>query len=88
MTSMSDDTKGVAFNPPPAERIGVISKAIDDAFAQIPADARGALIAVANEKGVNAALVTRGPKGFDVQTWIGKSWGGSLEYGAAVRKVF
>jgi hypothetical protein len=79
---------GVAFTPPPAERLGPISKALDDAFKDIPTGARGALIGVGNEKGVNAVLVMRGPKGFDVQAWIGKSWGGSLEYGAAVRKVF
>lgn len=82
------DVKGVAFTPPPAERLGAISRAIDDAFKQVPEGARGALIAVANEKGANAVLVTKGPHGFDVQAWIGKSWGGSLEYGAAVRKVF
>ena len=85
---MTNDLKGVSFTPPPPERIGVISRAIDDAFKEIPPDASGAIIGIANEKGVNAVLVTRGPKGFDVQAWIGKSWGGSLEYGAAVRKVF
>ena len=46
------------------------------------------LIGLANEHGSNAVLVVRAGDGFKVITWIGKSYGESLNYGAAVRWEF
>jgi hypothetical protein len=59
--------------------------AIQNAMNSLPVGANGALVAVANEQGVNAAVVVRAGDHFAVTSWIGKSWKGSLEYGAATR---
>jgi hypothetical protein len=56
-----------------------------------PPDADAALVGVANRNGGwNAAFVGRVPGGFEVQAWIGKSWGSDsdLDWGAQIMKTF
>jgi hypothetical protein len=77
---------GVAFVPPPDAHIGPIMAAINAATADLSPGANGALVSVINAHGANAAIVAKAGKGFVVEAWIGKSWGSSLDYGAAVKK--
>ena len=79
-------TTGVALNAPPVGPImAAASKAIADATAQIPPGRTGALVAIGNEAGINLAVVQRIGGDFAVTAWIGRSWKGSLEYGAAAK---
>ena len=81
--------KGVEFNAPPASMLASVMKQIDEHIATLPPDADAALVSVATNKGVNAAFIARVPGGFEVQTWIGKSWGDkTIDAGAGVKKVF
>ena len=81
--------KGVEFNPPPPSILASVMRQIDAQVATLPPDADAALVGVATNKGVNAAFVARVPGGFEVQAWIGKTWGADvLDTGAAVKKVF
>lgn len=77
---------GVAFVPPPDAHIGPILAAINKAAADLSPGAKGALVSVINAHGANAAVIAKVGKGFVVQAFIGKSWGSSLDYGAAVKK--
>lgn len=80
------DLQGVAFNPPPETHIGPIMAAINAAASQLNPGSSGALVGIVNESGANAAIISKVGKGFVVEAWIGKSWKGSLDYGAAVKK--
>ena len=82
--------KGVQFVAPPADLIpeitGKISRAIDAI-----GDADAAFVGVADRQGGwNAAFVTKGMHGWQVSTWIGKSWAtdADLDYGVQVLKVW
>ena len=77
---------GVAFVPPPDAHIGPIMAAINAAAADLKPGSKGAIISVINANGANAAIVAKAGTGFVVEAWIGKSWGSSLDYGAAVKK--
>jgi hypothetical protein len=80
---------GVAFNPPPASLFKQAMDKINEHVATLPPDADGAIVGVATNKGVNAAIVLKAPGGFEVQGWIGKNWGDEvLDYGGGVKKVF
>lgn len=79
---------GVAFEPPPAHLLPDIMASMARAIATLPPDADGAIVGIATDKGANAAIVARLPAGFEVQAWIGKSWGERVTYGAEVQKVF
>jgi hypothetical protein len=85
---VSEPIKGVAFNAPPMQLVGDIRSSIDQAVAQLPADKRGALVGVATEQGVNAAIVAKLDHGWTVQSWIGKAWGGAVQGGAQVMKAW
>lgn len=76
---------GVAFRPPPVDLQESLQRAIADAVASIPPGKTGALVALVNEQGANAAVVARLGSAWEVQVWVGKSWKGSAEYGAALR---
>lgn len=83
---MSDPTApGVAYVPPPSMLFGPIRQAIDKAVAEIEPTKRGALVAVANEEGANAAVVAKIGSVWTVQAWVGKTWKGSTNYGATVK---
>lgn len=80
------DTKGVAFNDPPAHLIPDIRKSIDLAVAQLPDWKRGAVVGVATEAGVNAAVVAKLDHGWTVTSWIGKTWHAPVSEGASVMR--
>lgn len=89
--------KGVALNAPPASILGRATELVRDAMAQVPADERGTLVALATRQGdvthVNLALATKVGSRVEVVTWIGKSWGepvaaAPLTAGGAVRVHF
>lgn len=80
--------KGVAFTEPPEHLIPDIMGSINRAVAQLPPDANGALVAVADRSGVNAAVVAKIDESWRVTAWIGKSWGGPVEAGALVMKTW
>ncbi len=78
------DLKGVSFVDPPESHIGPIMKAVNSIT--LSPGKKNAIVGLVNEHGVNAAIVVKTKHGFEVQAYIGKSWGSSLEYGAAVKK--
>lgn len=84
---MTDD-KGVQFIPPPTDRLGPIMRAVHTAVDSLPEGANGAIVGLVNEAGANAAVVAKLDQQWVVTGWVGKKWGGSLEYGAAVRKTW
>ena len=86
--SQSVPFKGVEFNPPPPSLMTSVMRQIDAQVATLPPDADAALVSVATNAGVNAAFVARVPGGFEVVTWVGKSWGEAVTYGGGVKKVF
>lgn len=72
MTTVPPTTLGVAYAEP-----GVVSASIKaqvaSALAEIPADKRSAIVAVATERGWNAAVAARLGGGMQVVAWVGKS---------------
>lgn len=78
----------VRTSEPPPHLISDAIAHVTAALAELPPDADAALVAVATDKGANAALVVRGPLGFNVVGWIGKTWGDEITYGAEVQKVW
>jgi hypothetical protein len=76
---------GVAFRPPPVGLQPSLRAVVADAVAHIAPGKTGALVALVNEQGANAAVVARFGSVWDVQAWVGKSWKGSAQYGAVVR---
>jgi hypothetical protein len=78
----------VAYIPPPIEAIPSIHAAIDTAFKELPAGSKGGLFMVVNETQANAAIVTTVGNGWKIETYIGKTWKGSTNYGANVMKVW
>lgn len=79
---------GVAYNPPPIEAIPSIHAAIDAAVKELPEGTHGGLFAVANETGVNAAIVTKTNSGWQIEAYIGRTWKGSTNYGVNVMKTW
>jgi hypothetical protein len=77
--------KGVAMNPPPPSILAVVTKQVQDAVANLPADGKGALVGIATTKGVNLAVVAKVNTHVNVTAWIGRSWGDPIEGGAATQ---
>lgn len=82
---MLENGPGVKFTEPPPDRLRPIAEAIQSAVNTLPPEAKGAIVGIANEQGANAALVVRAGERIQILSWIGKEWGGSTNYGAAVR---
>ena len=82
---MTPPLKGVEFNAPPAPILGAMLRQIDAQIALLPADANGAVVAVATEAGINAAIVHRVGSRFQVAGFIGKRWSTPVEGGASVK---
>jgi hypothetical protein len=80
--------KGVVFNAPPPHLIQDAIAHVTAKMAQVPAHAHGALVAVGNRDGVNAAVAVHGPMGVEIVGWIGKSWQGPIDFGIDAVKVF
>jgi hypothetical protein len=79
---------GVAYNAPPPHLIQDAIDHVTAQMAQVPKDAHGALVAVGNRNGVNAAVAVHGPMGVEIQAWIGRTWSGPIDYGITGVKVF
>ena len=79
---------GVAYTAPPPHLIAEAIAHVTAQMAQVPADAHGAIVAVGNPDGVNAALAVHGPLGVEIHAWIGKSWSGPIDYGVTAVKTF
>jgi hypothetical protein len=79
---------GVAYNAPPPHLMADAIAHVTAQMAQVPPDAHGAIVAVGNREGVNAALALHGPMGVEVVAWVGKSWTGPIDYGISAVKVF
>lgn len=80
--------KGVAFNTPPEHLIHDLNASIGAALAELPPDAHGAVIAVATMEGTNAVVVGKLRNDWVTKVWIGKKWGGPIEGGAALMRVW
>jgi hypothetical protein len=79
---------GVAGTPPPPRLIQDAITHVTAQMAQVPPTARGALVAVGNRSGVNAAIAVHGPQGVEIQAWVGKSWTGPIDFGITGVKMF
>jgi hypothetical protein len=80
--------KGVVFTTPPEVLLPSIHASIAHAIASLPPEAHGALVGVATEAGVNAAIVAKLDDDWEVMAWIGKSWRGPIAGGAQVMKTW
>lgn len=77
--------KGVTFTPPPTSLMADATRIVTDLAKSLPPGSQGGIIAVATDTGWNAAVVHRAGERFQVASWIGKDWTGSLTGGGAVR---
>ncbi len=82
------DRPGVVFTPPPGHLLADALQIVNASTAMLPDSARGAIIGIATETGMNAAIVQRLPAGFTVVAWVGKKWGQTLEYGTALQMIW
>lgn len=81
----STPAAGVAFNAPPPHLISDTMANINAALATLPPDAHGAIISVADQSGVNAAVVAKIADQWSVVAFVGKTWTGPIQYGAEAR---
>lgn len=80
-------SSGVAFTPPPADLLPAVNGSISAALASLKPGSKGALVAIATQTGINAAIVSVLPPGFAVHAYIGKQWGEpGATFGAAIRR--
>lgn len=80
---------GVQFTAPPTHLLADATALIDTLVQQLPPDATGAVVGLATDRGWNAAVVHRSTGGgFQVSSWIGKSWGAGLTGGGAIRATW
>lgn len=77
-------SNGVATVRPPEELLPSITAAVTRACQSIPAGRTAALVAVADRKGANVAVVQKIGDHVTVMGWLGKSWGKPIEGGASV----
>jgi len=75
---------GVAFTQPPDHLIPDISASIAKAVAALPQGKSGALVGVATNAGVNAAVVAKVNDVWTIQAFIGKTWKGPVTGGAQI----
>jgi hypothetical protein len=75
---------GVAVMAPPEALLPSIAAAVAKACEAIPAGRTGALVAIADTKGANLAVVQRIGTHVEIMGWIGKSWGEPIAGGASV----
>ena len=80
--------KGVAFSAPPPHLIADAARVIDAMTKDLPPGTRGAVVGLATDRGVNAAVVHRVGNRFAVASWIGKEWGSTVTAGGAVRATW
>ena len=81
---MTEALKGVAFNAPPPGLLADAHRAIAALTKDLPPGTNGAVVGVATDAGVNAAVVHRVGDRFAVGAWIGKAWGSRIQGGGAI----
>ena len=79
---------GVAFNAPPPHLLRDAIAHVTAQMAEVPADAHGAIVLVADAAGVNAAVAVHGPMGVEITAWIGRTWQGPINVGITGVKIF
>ena len=82
---------GVATVPGPMVPTTIaasIRSSVAAVLGDLPADAKGAVVAIATEKGVNLAVAYRGERGLTVGAYIGKEWSRPIEGGVVVTKIW
>lgn len=76
----------------PQQATGVISASIRASVAaalkDVPENAKGAVVAIATEKGVNLAIAYRGERGLTVGAYVGKQWSRPIEGGIIVQQIW
>ena len=65
-----------------------IRASVAAALKDVPEGAKGALVGIATEKGVNVAFAMKYAHGWRVETWIGKDWHGPVKGGVVVQKIW
>ena len=88
MPAASAPVKGVAFTAPPPHLIQDAARVIEAMTRDLPPGTRGAVVGLATDQGVNAAVVHRVGDRFAVASWVGKSWGSRITAGGAVRATW
>jgi hypothetical protein len=87
-----EESPRVLFTAPPEHLIPDLQHSINNALTTLPPDKKGALVLVGSKDGdqvkFNAAVVADVGKGWKVESWIGKTWGQSVEGGAIVMKTW
>lgn len=80
---------GVAVVTQPTISIAAsIHSAVAKTLGELPEDAKGAIVGVATEKGMNIAVAYKLEKGWSVAAYIGKSgWDRPIEGGVVVQKI-
>lgn len=81
--------KGVQFVAPPLDAVPGILASIERATALVPANGHGMLVGLADQHGLNAAVVRKVDGGVSVVAWLGKAWKSpGAEYGVSLLKVW
>lgn len=75
---------GVSFEPPPRGLLADAMKIVEEQTRALPPGHRNAVVLVATDAGVNAAIVHRAGDHVGVTGWVGKRWGSSITGGGAV----
>lgn len=83
-TYMAGGTNGVAISTPPEILIPTLTASIEKACAALPSGRSGAIVALADTRGVNAAIVQKLGDHVRVVGWVGKSWGAPIAGGASI----
>ena len=89
---MSAPIAGVATVPGPMVPTTIsasIRSSVAAVLGDLPKDAKGAIVGVATEKGMNLAVAYKLDSGWSVGAWVGKSgWKQPVAGGVVVQKVF
>ena len=64
------------------------ARALEAVTQQLPSHASGAVVGLATDRGMNAAVVHRIGSRFAVASWVGKSWGSRITAGGAVQATW
>ena len=65
-----------------------IRASVAAALKDVPGDAKGALVGIATEKGVNLVFAMKYEHGWRSEAWIGKDWTGPIRGGVVVQKIW
>ncbi len=85
---MAEPIKGVAFSSPPPKLMASATRAVEALTKGLPVGTTGAVVGVATDAGVNAAIVHRVGNRFQVGAWVGKDWGSKVTAGGVVRATW